>query len=268
MKFLLSQIMKKIIKKIFRSFGLEVKRHNPEFKNISFDKILLKILPNKPIILDVGANEGQSINKYLNLFSNPTIHAFEPLEEQFDNLKIKYGLKRNIYLNNCAVGESNYKKSFNKAKKSSTSSFNNFNYNSNWIKNRSIEQNVDVENFFEVVKDVSITSIDNYCKKNELNSIDLLKIDTQGFEDKVLEGSKEMIKKNAIKIIICEIMFDNAYDKYFSFSDIEKYVIPNNFRMVGLDLINNTLFSGLVFFADVMYLNKKKFNIDKISIDS
>ena len=39
-------------------------------------------------------------------------------------------------------------------------------------------------------------------------------------------------------------MFDNAYDKYFSFSDIEKYVIPNNFRMVGLDVINNTLFSG------------------------
>ena len=38
--------------------------------------------------------------------------------------------------------------------------------------------------------------------------------------------------------------------------------------MVGLDLINNTLFSGLVFFADVMYLNKKKFDIDKISIDS
>ena len=47
----------------------------------------------------------------------------------------------------------------------------------------------------------------------------------------------------------------------FSFSDIEKFLIPNNFRMVGINLINNNLFSGLVFFADVMYFNKNYYKI-------
>ena len=56
-------------------------------------------------------------------------------------------------------------------------------------------------------------------------------------------------------------MFDNVYEKYFSFSDIEKYINPNDFRMVGIDLINNNLFSGLVFFADVYYFNKKTYNL-------
>ena len=66
--------------------------------------------------------------------------------------------------------------------------------------------------------------------------IDVVKIDTQGYEDKVLEGSLETIKKNRIGIIVTEIMFDNIYDRYFSFSDLEKFLIPYNFRMVGIDL--------------------------------
>ena len=56
-------------------------------------------------------------------------------------------------------------------------------------------------------------------------------------------------------------MFDNVYDKYFSFSDIEKFLIPNNFRMVGINLINNNLFSGLLFVADVMYFSKSHYKI-------
>ena len=36
-------------------------------------------------------------------------------------------------------------------------------------------------------------------------------------------------------------MFDNTYEKYLTFSDIEKYLLPNNFRMVGIDLMNNNL---------------------------
>ena len=44
-----------------------------------------------------------------------------------------------------------------------------------------------------------------------------------------MEGSLNTIKQNKIKAIVTEIMFDNVYDKYFSFSDLEKYIIPYNF---------------------------------------
>ena len=56
-------------------------------------------------------------------------------------------------------------------------------------------------------------------------------------------------------------MFDDVYDKYFSFSDLEQFLIPWNFRMVGIELSNNNLFTGLVFFADVMYFNKNIYKI-------
>ena len=94
-----------------------------------------------------------------------------------------------------------------------------------------------------------------------MNDIDILKIDTQGYEDKVLQGCKNNFEKNKIGIIESEIMLDNVYEKYFTFSDYEKILIPYNFRLVGINTSNNNLFSGIVFFADIMYFNKDKFNL-------
>ena len=93
-------------------------------------------------------------------------------------------------------------------------------------------------------ENVKITTIDNYCLDKKIDKIDLLKIDTQGYEDKVLEGSKISFEKEKVRAVITEIMFDNVYEKYFSFSDIEKHILPYNFRMVGIDLSNNNLFLG------------------------
>ena len=42
---------------------------------------------------------------------------------------------------------------------------------------------------------------------------------------------------------------------------MKRFLIPNNFRLVGINTSNNNLFSGIVFFADIMYFNKNKFNI-------
>ena len=51
-------------------------------------------------------------------------------------------------------------------------------------------------------------------------------------------------------------MFDNVYEKYFSFSDIEKYLLPNNFRMVGIYLSSNSLFGNLTFLLTFFILIK------------
>lgn len=58
-----------------------------------------------------------------------------------------------------------------------------------------------------------------------------------------------------------EIIFNNNYDRYLSFRDFEKYLLPNNFRLVELDLFGNNLFTNLVFSADAYYLNKSYYNI-------
>ena len=173
----------------------------------------------------------------------------------------KFKNNKNIFLNNFALGDKIEEKEFNVTAKTGNSSFNKINLGTDWLKLRSKQYNTSEEGYVTSVQKVNVIKLDDYCKDKNINVIDLLKIDTQGYEDKVLEGSLNSIKQNKIKAIVTEIMFDNCYDKYFSFSDLEKYLIPYNFRMVGIKLGSNNLFSGLTFSGDVYYFNKNFYKL-------
>jgi len=253
--------MKKLIKKTFNTLGLKITRINKELENINFDELLAQKINKNPIIFDVGGNQGQSIERFKKIFTTPIIHSFEPIKSEFDVMYKKFKEDENIFLNNFALGDKTEEKEFNITAKTGNSSFNKITKNTKWLKIRSKQYKTTEEGYIVQKKKVMINTIDNYCNDKKIDRIDLLKIDTQGYEDKVLEGSSNSLKNNKIRAIVTEIMFDNIYDKYFTFSDIEKYLIPHNFRMVGIDLANNNLFSSLVFFADVYYFNKKFYNL-------
>ena len=243
--------MKKIIKKFFNSLGYKITKSN---NYVDFDEILSKHLNPRPIVFDVGANNGQSIIRFNKLFDKPIIHSFEPVKKEYDKILKNFGNKENLFIKK-------EKKNFNITANTANSSFNQITQGTKWLKTRSKEFNTSEKSFVTETQPVQVDTLDNYLNQNNINKIDLLKIDTQGYEDKVLEGAVNTIKNNKIGIIITEIIFDDVYSKSFAFSDIEKYILPHNFRMVGIDLANNNLFSGLVFFADVMYFNKKIHNI-------
>lgn len=253
--------MKKLLKFFFRSIGYDVRKINNEINNVSIDTLIKKKIKKNPIIFDVGGSRGQSIEKYKKIFKNPIIHSFEPIKSDFDIMYKKFSNDKNIYLNNFALGHKSEYKSFNITAQTDNSSFNKINKDTKWIKVRSKQFNTSVKGYVKSKKKIKIITLDSYCKNKKINNIDLLKIDTQGYEDKVLQGCYLNLKKNNIKAIVTEIMFDNVYNKYFSFSDIEKHIINKNFRMVAINLVNNNLFSGLVFSSDVCYFNKRYFNL-------
>lgn len=253
--------MKNLIKKFFYKIGYDLRKINKEIKNKSIDSIIKNKLSNNPVIIDVGGSRGQSIEKYKKMFKNPTIHSFEPIKSDFEIMYKKFYRDKNVYLNNYALGEKKGYQEFNITAQTDNSSFNKINQNTKWIKVRSNQFNTSIKGYVKKKTRIKIDTLDNYCIRKKINKIDLLKIDTQGYEDKVLKGSRLNLKKNNIKTIVTEIIFDNVYDKYFSFSDIEKYIITNNFRMVAINLVNNNLFSGLVFSSDVCYFNKKYFDL-------
>jgi FkbM family methyltransferase len=254
-------IIKKLIKNIFRKAGFEIKKINKEIPNANFEDLIKKKIIKNPIIFDVGGNSGQSIEKFKRIFGNPIIHSFEPIKSEFDFMYKKFKDDKNVYLNNFALGNQIEEKEFNITAKTGTSSFNEINPNTDWLKIRSKQYKTTPADYVISRQKVKIYTLDKYCLDKKINEIHFLKIDTQGYEDKVLEGSVNNLKNNNIKAISAEIIFDNIYNKYFSFSDIEKYITPSNFRMIGIDLVNNNLFSGLVFFADVYYFNKKYYNL-------
>ena len=69
-----------------------------------------------------------------------------------------------------------------------------------------------------------------YLLKNNIKKIDLLKIDTEGYELEVLKGLKELISN--VSIILFEHHYDNMIVKNYTFSDIHKLLIEKNFKRV------------------------------------
>ena len=107
--------MKKLIKNIFDFLGFEIKRkyYNDDIKLLTFDEIYkLKIKKEKPVIFDIGANRGQSIERFLKINKYSIIHSFEPNIEDLDYIRKNYGNFENIKLNNFALGKEKTRKEF------------------------------------------------------------------------------------------------------------------------------------------------------------
>ena len=110
-----------------------------------------------------------------------------------------------------------------------------------------------------------ITTLDKYAKKNNINRIDILKIDTQGYEDKVLQGAEKYLLQNKIHLIQVELFFSEIYENPLQIYDIEKKLIPNNYKLFGISnsgtvLSKNNLQADFYYVSPEFYDKFKKFN--------
>ena len=70
--------------------------------------------------------------------------------------------------------------------------------------------------------------MNSFIKQKEIENIDLLKIDTEGYELKVLLGLGDKIRK--INYIHFEHHFDDMIIKKYTLSNIHNYLISHNFK--------------------------------------
>ena len=77
---------------------------------------------------------------------------------------------------------------------------------------------------------IKIISLDEFIETKKIQNIDILKIDTEGYEFNVLKG----IKKNyqIIKMIYFEHHYDDMILKNYKFSEINKLLNDYGFSMV------------------------------------
>jgi len=175
-----------------------------------------------PIILDIGANIGSFcifVNKCL-AEQNPQIYSLEPNKSNFEYLN------KNIALNGF---QSNIK------------TFCLGLYNKNGIGRIDLSQNSDS---FHVTntecseyEEVEIIILEDFCSKNNIDFIDLLKIDIEGNEYEVFGRSIDFIKNKVINIFV-EV---HNLDENRNFQSFKKYIVGNGFKIVA-EIAERTLF--------------------------
>ena len=76
-------------------------------------------------------------------------------------------------------------------------------------------------------KNIEIFPLNYFIKKYSLKNIDILKIDTEGYEEEVLKGITNKNFKKISYIVIEKQLNKNLYQNY-SFKKIEKRLADNN----------------------------------------
>ncbi len=189
----------------------------PLFFGLYMNEILClkKSFPVNAVVIDVGANVGRWSLLVSQIFKTKKIFAFEPFENTFKNL-LKNKINNpdvDLELINAAVGDQ-IKTVYMKIKDSTNSGMNSICENTD----SALEQNTALE---------SITLDHFYShKKNEINQIDVIKIDVEGYEYHVLRGAEKIISEFQ-PLIICEIddqlLGQNQTTPNEIFSFLEKY---------------------------------------------
>jgi len=193
------------------------------------------IKTESPVIFDVGAHNGESVERFKDIFPHSSIHSFEADQENYDRLCVLYKNRPGVILNHFAAGSEPGTKTFYRNIKSDTSSFIPVNPNSEWAKLRSQQHNVTPDQFTQKAYEIRLDTLDNYIAQNGLSQIDILKMDTQGFEDEVLKGAQKSLMEGRIKVIETELIMGDLYEKYLSFYDLEQILVPAGFKLCAID---------------------------------
>jgi len=79
-----------------------------------------------------------------------------------------------------------------------------------------------------------VITIDDFLSHQAIDSVDLLKSDTQGFDFKVLLGAADALERKAIKTILVEMNFIQLYDGQGGASEIFDFLFSKGYGLVDL----------------------------------
>ena len=196
-------------------------------KRISF---YLKNKINKiDIIFDVGSHMGTYTDMVVKAYPNCKSFLFEPQSKIFKKIEQKYLNNKNIDVFNLAISDTEKKQNLNLNSHDLTASLLDFDPKSNYLKFKAKLYQTDINNMNYGTELVQTISLDKFIIDNNLEKIDLLKIDTEGNEFNVLKGLKKKI--NIVNNILIEIHHRELFLDYDP-EKIHQYLVSNGFKLV------------------------------------
>jgi len=195
---------------------------------------------DSPIILDVGANSGQTAKRFRRVFPNSTIHSFEPSPSTYEKLKTRCAKFSNVKMWNCGVGAENATLTFQENDHSDMSSF--------LAPSKSC--------WGQIIRqiEVPVISLDAFAREQDLNFIHLLKSDTQGYDLEVFKGASQLMNDNRIGLIYFEFIFSDMYKGSPYFHEMFLHLSQKNFSLVTF--YESNFQQDLVSWTDVLFINR------------
>ena len=215
-------------------------------KDILF--LLKRLNLKNPIIFDVGAYQGFWIKKYIKYYPNAIAYLFEPCLKSHEILICKFERAKNINIYKLALSNKSGSQIVNLNAKSYTNSLLPLDKKASDSWQNDKLQNISNE-------EVQVTTLDDFALKNKIKKINILKLDVQGYESRVLQGGLELLKKNFIDLVLLEIIVAPTYSNQSKVNDIFDIFESNNYKLYGIYDIEKKPKRGKIQQFDALFYN-------------
>jgi FkbM family methyltransferase len=225
-------LIKELLKKLFLFLGLKITRRNSgllavknqfiyQFEPTHQDKFNWIKRMNIKTVLDVGSHQGEFASELHQILPEAKFYCFEPLRSNFIELQSNLNFS-NFKLFNLAIGD---------CPGNLEMYHNNFSPSSSILKCSELHKETFPFSAVEQLEKIEINTLDEIFKDIELEDDILLKIDVQGYENKVLKGAENIL--SLVKVVIVETSFRELYEGQVLFADIYEFLSKQGFIYSG-----------------------------------
>ncbi|MBC8490685.1 MAG: FkbM family methyltransferase [Bacteroidetes bacterium] len=176
---------------------------------------------NVDTVFDVGANIGQSVEKFLNWYPKSQIYCIEPVEETFHQLQENYKANDNIHCFQLAFGSTKGKGQMVLQGPS----------------DRFFLLNPEKEVFLNSgsnLEEVYIETLDEFCSDRKISHISYLKIDTEGGDLEVLKGAENKLSEHTIDLVQVEAGMNFRNEWHVAFEVLKEYLESKKYFIFGI----------------------------------
>ena len=142
-------------------------------------------------VFDVGANIGQTTRLIKERFTDADVHAFEPVSSTYRSLERRVQALRGVTCHRLALSDGIGQATVTAVTDSQL--------------NRMVSE-ADVQSLSSI-ETVDMDSIDHFCAAGGITSIDILKVDAEGADLRVLLGGQSMLRQGQVAFVYVEVGF-------------------------------------------------------------
>ncbi len=163
---------------------------------------------------DVGANLGQTAERLVRAFPEADIYSFEPVPETFEQLRQNVSNCRQVWPFNQGLSDKVDQCRMRLADASGR----------NRVDNDSGDGGVIVQ----------LNTLDHFCEQQNIDRINLLKIDVEGHEMQVLRGAEGLFSQRRIDFVVCECDFvPRPEEPHGDFYQLVPFLQSRGYRIVS-----------------------------------
>lgn len=209
---------------IEKTFDIQIMRVREMPQGISLPLDIKRLLPNLEVrtVLDVGANIGQSALEFLQFYPAAQLHCFEPVQATFEALKATLRNYPNVACHRIALGSTN---SEGRMVLEGASEL---------FRLERENPGQDTTNSSHPTETVQVATLSDYCAQKGISRIQVLKIDTEGYDLEVLKGAAGMLDDMRIDLVKVEAGMNEANTRHVPFDAFVKYLAPKGYVLFGL----------------------------------